>query len=133
MKSSAKNLCSIFIILIFITACAGRAANPVMIQQYGDHNKSCKALATETQFIQSEITRLMPETEKTGTNVALGVTGAFLLVPLFFMDFSESEQIEVNAYRQRYNNLVIIAEDKKCGMPVEQIPEFQVKQESEES
>lgn len=128
MKSSAKILSTIFIILIFVTACAGRAANPVMIQQYGDHNKSCKALATETQFIQGEITRLMPETEKTGTNVALGVTGAFLLVPLFFMDFSEAEQVEVNAYRQRYNNLVIIAEDKKCGMSGEQIPEFQQKE-----
>lgn len=30
------------------------------------------------------------------------------------MDFSQAKQIEVNAYRQRYNHLAIVAMEKNC-------------------
>jgi len=112
------------VIAMMVVGCAGRAANPVTIQQYGDDKKTCQALEREMAFIQEEIQRLVPETEKTGKNVALGITGFFLIVPLFFMDLSKAEQIEVNAYRQRYNHLLIIADDKQCGFEGEPIPEF---------
>ena len=74
-----------------VVGCAGRAANPVIIQQYGDDKKTCQALEREMAFIQEEIQRLVPQTEKTGKNVALGVTGFFLIVPLFFIDLSKAE------------------------------------------
>ncbi len=122
----------IAVCFIVLTACAGRPANPVMVQQYGDHNKSCDALGMELQFIETEISRLVPDTEKTGTNTALGVAGFFLIVPWFFMDFSDAEQIEVNAYRQRYNNLVIIATEKECGMDKKVVPEISPEAEQEE-
>ena len=112
------------VVVTHVMGCAGRAANPVMIQQYGDNEKSCQALEREMAFIQGEIQRLIPQTEKTGKNVALGVTGFFLIVPLFFMDLSKAEQTEVDANRQRYNHLVIIAGDKQCGIQGQQIPEF---------
>lgn len=99
---------------ISLAGCAGRPANPVMVQQYGDNAKSCAALELEMASIEAEVNRLIPKTDKTGKNAALGVTGAFLLVPLFFMDFSQSEQIEINAYRQRYNHLAIISMEKGC-------------------
>ena len=110
--------------LIALSACGGRTANPVMVQQYGDENKSCAALERELVFTQQEITRLLPETDKTGENVALGVTGFFFIVPLFFMDLSDAEQQEVNAYRQRYNHLASIATDKQCGLEAKEIPPF---------
>jgi len=102
-------------LLAMLVGCAGRAANPVMIQQYGDDKKSCQALEREMVFIQGEIKRLVPKTEKTFKNVVLGVTGFFFLVPLLFIDLSNAEQMEVDAYRQRYNHLLIIAGDKKCS------------------
>jgi hypothetical protein len=110
---------------VALTGCAGRAANPVMIQQYGDNAKSCTALEYDMAFVESEVQRLVPSTEKTGKNVALGVTGAFFLVPLFFMDFSQAEQMEVNAYRQRYNHLAILAMDKGCATERKPIPDQQ--------
>ena len=119
-----KALVAAFVAIAFCVGCAGRAANPVMVQQYGDDKKSCQALEREMAFIQSEIQRLIPQTDKTGKNVALGVTGFFFIVPLFFMDLSEAEQMEVNAYRQRYNHLLIIAGDKQCGLDRTEIPEF---------
>ncbi|MES2887575.1 MAG: hypothetical protein V4739_06125 [Pseudomonadota bacterium] len=120
------------VVVIITCGCAGRAANPVMIQQYGDDKKTCQGLEREMAFIQGEMQRLIPQTEKTGKNAALGVTGFFLIVPLFFIDLSKAEQIEVDAYRQRYNHLLIIAGDKQCGIQGEQIPEFK-KQEKQEA
>lgn len=118
-----KNLVAKALILIIFTAgCAGRPANPVMSNQYGDAKKSCASLETELSFIQSEIQRLNPKTEKTGKNVALGVAGAFFLVPWFFMDFSSAEEQEINAYRQRYMNLSSIAEDKQCSLEIAPFP-----------
>ncbi|MEQ8319314.1 MAG: hypothetical protein RH946_03550 [Rhodospirillales bacterium] len=115
--------------LILISACAGRTANPVSEYQYGDEKKSCERLRAEIADINAEIAALLPETDKTGENVALGVAGAFLLVPWFFMDFSEAEQIEVNALRRRHNNLVAISAEKDCGFSYETIPPFTPKKE----
>lgn len=100
--------------MISMLGCAGRPANPVMVDQIGDNRKSCSTLETEMQGIQSQIQTLVPESDKTGKNVGLGIAGAFLIIPLFFMDLTESEKIEINAYRQRYNRLQIIASEKKC-------------------
>lgn len=126
MDRAMKKTVSFVLAGILLTGCAGRAANPVMIQQYGDAAKSCEALAHDMNFIETEVSRLVPDTEKTGKNVALGVTGAFLLVPLFFMDFSQAEQVEVNAYRQRYNHLATLAMDKGCtNVDLSPIPEPQ--------
>lgn len=111
-------------ILLFCTACGGRAANPVMVTQYGDDRKSCKAIEYELKSIEGEIQRLVPQTNKTGKNVALGVTGFFFIVPLFFMDLSHAEQEELNALRNRYNYLTSIAIDKNCGLEAKPIPEF---------
>lgn len=111
-----KNTILVIVGSLILTACAGRAANPIMVQQYGDTNKSCEALETDMAFVNAEIAKLIPDTAKTGKNVALGVTGAFLLVPLFFMDFSKAEQIEVDALRHRYHHLSMIAQDKKCDI-----------------
>jgi len=104
-----------------VAGCAGRTANPVMIQQYGDMDKSCGALEKELAFIETEIYRLVPQTEKTGENVALGVAGFFLIFPWFFMDLSKAEQVELDAFRQRYNQLLILAEEKECGLQKEPI------------
>ena len=120
-----KNICTIALTAILVVGCGGRAANPVMVHQYGDELKSCKALELEIAFTEEEIRLLIPETEKTGKNVALGITGFLFIIPWFFMDLSKAEQIEVNALRQRYNYLVIIATDKECGLQKEKIADFE--------
>ena len=86
-----------------------------MVDQVGDNRKTCATLEAEMKGVQAEIQRLLPESDKSGKNIGLGVAGAFLLVPLFFMDLTESEKIEINAYRQRYNRLNILATEKKCS------------------
>jgi hypothetical protein len=109
-----NKLLSISICVSLLAACAGRPANPVMVDQVGDNRRTCLSIETEMKAIEVELRRLIPETDKTGKNVALGVAGALFIVPLFFMDLGESEKIEVNAYRQRYNRLNILSVDKDC-------------------
>jgi len=121
-----KKLLIMFVASSFmLAACGGRTAAPVMIAQYGDQNKSCKALEFEMMTAQNEIQRLLPKTDKTGQNVALGVAGWFLLVPWFFMDFKNAEQTEYEAYRQRYNHLASIAMSKDCGVEPAEFPSVQ--------
>lgn len=130
MNQYSNKLSKVVLLMITVAGCAGRAANPVMVNQYGDEGRSCEALEKEILFTEEEIKRLMPETDKTGKNVALGVAGAVLIVPWFFMDLSKAEQIEVDAFRRRHNRLIIIAEDKKCGLNRQQIPDFEKPTES---
>ena len=126
MNNRTQSNITLFICFIFVVVgCGGRAANPVMVAQYGDNKRSCEALQVGMSQTQQEISRLVPETEKAGMNTALGVTGLFLIVPWFFMDFTESERIELNAYRQRYNHLAMIAMDKDCGYDTTPIPSFE--------
>ncbi len=122
-----KKIISGFVItsLLFLSACGGRQANPVMVSQYGDFEKSCKALEFEMTNAQAEIQRLLPKKDKTGQNVALGVAGWFLLVPWFFMDFKNAEAQEYEAYRQRYQHLASIAISKKCKVQPVEIPSIQ--------
>ena len=108
-----------------LSGCAGRAANPVMPNQPGDESRSCVSLVSEMNEVEGEINKRLPKENRTGQNVALGVAGAFLIVPWFFMNFSEAEKIEINAYRTRYNHLVRIYNDKNCGASKQEMPAFE--------
>jgi len=105
-----------------LAGCAGHDANPVMVVQYGDEGLSCKGLQLSMSEAQNEMQRLIGQTNKTGQNVALGVAGAFFLVPWFFMDFKDGEKVEYDAWRQRYNHLAIRAEEKHCGLKTVDVP-----------
>ena len=109
-----KKILILIITTSFLVACAGRKPQLVTVSQIGDNQKSCQALSNELQEIQTEIQKLAPQEDKTGKNVALGITGAFLIVPLFFMDFSDAEKQEAVAYQQRFVKLTNIATEKKC-------------------
>lgn len=100
---------------VALMGCAGRAANPVIQDQIGDNQKNCDTLQTEMAGIQTQIQALIPQSDKTGKNVGLGIGGLFLLgIPWFFMDLTDAEKNEINAYNARYNRLQTIAAQKKC-------------------
>lgn len=102
-------------------ACAGRTPNPVPSYQYGDDKRSCNGIKAELANTEADIMTKIPEADKTGQNVALGVAGVFLIVPWFFMDLSKADQVELEALRRRYNTLVIMASEKQCGFDVKPI------------
>ena len=105
------------IVIITICAslfsCAGRQANPVPMNMPGDNSLSKDGLRLMMSQVQSQIDSKAPNADKTGSNAALGIAGFFLLVPWFFMDFSEADMIELNALRDRYNYLAILYNEKE--------------------
>jgi|GEM_PF-866740 len=102
---------------VFLSGCAGREANLVQVRQLGDEQKTCDELRSELYYIENEISRLLPKSDKTGRNIALGATGIIFIVPLFFMDLKQGEKKEIEAYRQRYNHLLMITQQKDCKLP----------------
>ena len=117
--------CTLLLGALIVTGCAGRPASPVMVYQHGDEARTCDAIERELELIEEDILALMPQTDKADENTQLGVAGFFLLVPLFFMDISKAEQVEVNALTKRYNHLLMIAVEKECGFDMQPIPDFQ--------
>lgn len=110
---------SLSIVLVFtlvFAGCAGRTANLVQIHQLGDEQKTCLALQTEMFYTQNEIARLLPKSDKTGSNIALGATGIIFIIPLFFMDLKQGEKKEIEAYQQRYNYLFMLFQQKDCTL-----------------
>ncbi len=105
----------LFAVTLLLSACAGRTPNPVPQRQPGDEVLTCSQIKQELMDNQTKIMNLIPKENKTGKNVALGVAGAFVLVPWFFMDFSDAERIEVQAYQLRDNWLRTLSTQKKCN------------------
>lgn len=116
-----KNIIAVICIIATISACGGRKANPISTMQFGDENKSCKSINYEMTANQQEIDRLIPETDKTAKNVALAVTGWFLIVPWFFMDLSKAEEQEISALRKRNDQLAAISINKNCSRSINNI------------
>ena len=100
--------------LLPLAGCGGRAANPVASVQPGDASLSCEALRTEMSTVESQVAALIPESKKTGKNVALGAAGLFLIVPFFFMDGGGAEKAEIQAFRSRYGELQKTYAQKRC-------------------
>ncbi|MEE8188252.1 MAG: hypothetical protein V3T80_03500 [Kiloniellales bacterium] len=113
-------LASAISVMALVSACGGKSANPVNQYQPGDEARSCEGLKTEISSNEAEIARLIPYEDATGKNVALGVAGAFFIVPWFFMDFKEGEATELQALRRRNQWLREVASGKDCSIPASQ-------------
>jgi hypothetical protein len=74
------------------------------------------------EYLDKDILERFPDASKTGSNTGLGVAGVFLIVPWFFMDFSDADEIEVSALIERYNHLLITAQGKSCDTKRERLP-----------
>lgn len=102
-------------------SCASTPANPVPLAQVGDDTKTCDAITNEMQqMINLQTTAAGDKNSQVGGNVALGVTGIFLLgIPWFFMDLGSAASVEQKAAQARFQRLQQMAADKKCpNVPV---------------
>ena len=101
--------------VLVLSGCAGSAPNAVLSYQPGDEKRSCTSLKAEI-----------------GQNVALGITGIFLIVPWFFMDVKGKEAVELSALRHRNRNLRQFAANKEeCTVPKSKV-KFEEKEEEKE-
>lgn len=98
-----------------LSACVHTTPMPVQKSQPGDAMMSCQSIVSEME----EMSNLVKEKDgelngQIAKNSALGVTGVFLLVPLFFMDTSDAKTVEGKAAKERFNKLQQLYADKKC-------------------
>lgn len=113
-RRASTVLCVTLIQLSMLSACGGRTANPVRSVQAGDGLLGCEALRAEMSNVEAQAAALVPESKKTGKNVALATAGVFLIVPFFFMDSGAAEDAEIKAYRDRYAELQKTYAQKGC-------------------
>ncbi len=110
-----RSITALLVVAMMASGCAHTTANPVLVAQAGDDAKSCDAITNEMQLmIQAQATAASDRNKQIAGNVALGVTGAFLLVPLFFMDTGNAATVEERAAQARYQRLNQMQIDKKC-------------------
>lgn len=117
MKKSAVTA-SALVASSLLTACVHTTPNPVQVAQVGDETKSCRSIENEMMDMQAQ--RADSDSAGTGQvakNVGLGVAGAFLIVPWFFMDTSDAHSVEGKAAQARYKRLQALYEDKGCVPP----------------
>jgi hypothetical protein len=108
-------------VLSMTVGCASTPANPVPLAQVGDETKTCDSITNEMQqMINAQTTAAGDRNSQVGSNVALGVTGIFLLgIPWFFMDLGSSATVEQKAAQARFQRLQQMAADKRCpNVPV---------------
>ena len=118
-------IASIVVVLFIVQGCAGRSAHPVTVAQSGDAKKTCKALRKETQQILRKIHKMVPFIKKKDKKTVLKmVTGALIIIPWFFVDFTDSEKIEANALRKRYNYLAGLADGHNCRFKAPKLKKF---------
>lgn len=109
-------ICSICSLVLLISGCAGRMANPISTYLPGDKDRTCNGLKTEIVRLQSDMASMLPKTDKSGTNFLWAAGGVVFLFPFFFMDLKDAEKIEYEAFRRRHNWLLICAEEKNCDL-----------------
>lgn len=102
-----------------ITACVHTTPMPVQVSQPGDTMMSCESIKEEMSKMQNQVAE--SDSERNGQiakNVGLGVAGALLIVPWFFMDTSDANTIEAKAARERYLKLGTMWRDKNCDQQI---------------
>lgn len=102
---------------LLLSGCSSRQPNVMSTYIPGDSERSCSSLMYEKDKLNSEMTAKWSEkNHQNGTNVALGIAGAFLIVPWFFMDMSGAERTEWESYKKRFDYLGVLMADKKCSI-----------------
>ena len=115
MNKWAKDVICVLLSGTFLWGgCAGRDGNPIAAYKPGDEKRDCISLQTEMAELDTEIARLLPQSDKTVHNAIMIGTGVFILIPLFFIDLKNGERVELQACRQRYDTLKLFAIQKGC-------------------
>lgn len=115
MRSS---IITIAVIIGVLSACAGRAPQPVAVVQPQDRFMDCAAIQAEVLANNARVQDLAVESgNKVAQNVAAGAAGLFIWPLWFAMDFQGTSDRETAALNSRQQYLAVLAEQRQCGAP----------------
>ena len=127
MNKKLKPVLVLLVGVLFIAqgCMGGRSAQPITVAQSGDAKKTCKALRKETNQILRRIHKMVPYIKKKDKKKVLKmVTGAFIIIPWFFVDMKDAEKVEANALRERYNHLSTLVGRHDCRFKAPKLKKF---------
>lgn len=112
-----KQAIAAIITLAILSGCATTKPNPVVLSQTGDETKTCIRLSHEMDENRAIITGTETASNvQTRRNVIYGITGAFILIPWFFMDLGNAPTVERQAAQSRIDRLQSIYNEKQCAV-----------------
>ena len=112
-----KKFISILFLVFLVSGCAGKTANPISTRQPGDKDLDCEDLEVELSQLDKQAKRLLGEqSDKTGYNAAIGLTGLIIWPVWFALDLSDAERQEAQAMQDRYHYLERLANKKDCDL-----------------
>lgn len=101
-----------------LSACAGRAPQPVNVVQATDNLMTCDAIRAEVNANSRRISELGSEQgAKSAQNIAAGVGAVLFILPIFLMDFQGSAGIEARALQSRNDYLATMAHQRCTAAP----------------
>lgn len=102
--------------MLAVTGCAGRDADPILVNRSTDHALTCSQIRNEMEANERKASNIAGEkSDALGQNVAAGVVGAVLFWPaLFFLDLGEAEKTEMRALKTRNEHLGDLKSYKGC-------------------
>lgn len=110
-----------------LTACAGREAHIVLATQSGDDALDCQQLLEAMVFNTKELDGLIKERNgDIAGNAAATITGAFLLIPLFFLDTKNAAAKEARGLVRRNQVLSERYRLKSCAPKLEDYKENKI-------
>jgi hypothetical protein len=102
--------------VLLLTACGGRTAHPIKTLWPDDGTMTCEDISSEQARNNGEIAQLAAEKgRKIKRNIDHACT-FFCIFPLFMIDLTDTQDIEIDAYEARNKRLEDLALLKKCPM-----------------
>jgi hypothetical protein len=118
MRIGGKRLLGATVLTLgaLLSACAGRQAAPVQVNQAGDTDKSCHELLHELSNNQAVMAHLVRESNhiKAG-NADIAAADAFFFPPVMVAyDKGKAADLELRSLQERNKKLSQLAVDKDC-------------------
>lgn len=101
---------------LLLMACGGRTAHPIKTAWPDDGTMTCNDISSELARNNGEIAQLAAEK---GRKIKRNIDDAcmfFCIFPLFMLDLTDTQNIEIDAYEARNKRLEDLALLKKCPM-----------------
>lgn len=112
---SKKHILVACLAVSMLGACRGRNASPIQVAQDRDINMTCSQIHHEMHAIQNHVNKLHQERASSNAGNAAAVVGSIIFLPaIAFLDLSKAEQVEIEAYRSRYEHLNELLHSKHC-------------------
>lgn len=102
--------------MVLLAGCVHTTPLPVQVSQPGDTIMSCQSIVSEMESMKNTVREKDSDLNgQIAKNSLLGVAGAFIIVPWFFIDTSDSNTVEGQAAKARFHKLQELYADKNCA------------------